>query len=69
MVNRSILEFMSSDFIFDRGLDEYFHWREEIMDTFNCALEFFRLKSKETTFLIQGASGAGKNYTDRQTLY
>ncbi len=39
------------------------------MDTFNCALEFFRLKSKETTFLIQGASGAGKNYTDRQTLY
>ena len=52
--------FMSSDFILDRGPAEYFHGRKEIIDIFNSALEVFRKKNKGTTFLIQGAPGAGK---------
>ena len=51
---------MSSDFILDRGPAEYFHGRKAIIDTFNSALEVFRKKNKGTTFLIQGAPGAGK---------
>ena len=52
--------FMSSEFILDRGPAEYFHGRKEIIDTFNSALEVLRKKNKGTTFLIQGAPGAGK---------
>jgi len=51
---------MESDFIFDRGPAEHFHGRTEIIDTFNSALKAFRKKKKGTTFLIQGAPGAGK---------
>ena len=51
---------MSSNFISDRGPAEYFHGRKEIIDTFNSALELFQDKKKGTTFLIQGAPGAGK---------
>ncbi|MCY3999506.1 MAG: ATP-binding protein [Bacteroidetes bacterium] len=51
---------MSSDFILDRGSAEYFHGRKEIIDTFNSALKVFRKKKNGTTFMIQGAPGAGK---------
>ncbi len=51
---------MSSDFIEDRGPAEYFHGRQEIIDTFTSALKRYRGKKGGTTFLIQGAPGAGK---------
>ncbi len=51
---------MSSDFIEDRGPAEYFHGRQEIIDTFTSALERYLGKKRGTTFLIQGAPGAGK---------
>ncbi len=51
---------MSSDFIEDRGPAEYFHGRQEIIDTFTSALKRYRGKKRGTTFLIQGAPGAGK---------
>ncbi len=51
---------MSSDFIEDRGPAEYFHGRQEIIDTFTSALKRYLSKKRGTTFLIQGAPGAGK---------
>ncbi len=51
---------MHSDFIEDRGPAEYFHGRQEITDTFTSALKRYRAKKGGTTFLIQGAPGAGK---------
>ena len=51
---------MSSSFLKDRGPAKYFHGRKEIIDTFNGALELFREDKDGTTFLIQGAPGAGK---------
>ena len=51
---------MSSSFTEDRGPAQYFHGREEIIDTFNSALRFYQSKNRGTTFLIQGAPGAGK---------
>ncbi|MCY4233899.1 MAG: ATP-binding protein [Bacteroidetes bacterium] len=51
---------MSSNFLKDRGPAKYFHGRKEIIDTFNGALELFREDKDGTTFLIQGAPGAGK---------
>jgi len=51
---------MSSVFLKDRGPAEYFHGRKEIIDTFNGALELFRDDKDGTTFMIQGAPGAGK---------
>ncbi len=51
---------MSSDFIEDRGPAEYFHGRQEIIDTFTRALKRYCEKKRGTTFLIQGAPGAGK---------
>ena len=51
---------MSSGFIIDRGPAEYFHGRREIIITFVSALRLFQDKNKGTTFLIQGAPGAGK---------
>ncbi len=51
---------MNSDFIEDRGPAEYFHGRQEIIDTFTRALKRYCEKKRGTTFLIQGAPGAGK---------
>ncbi len=51
---------MNSDFIEDRGPAEYFHGRQEIIDTFTRALKRYRGQKRGTTFLIQGAPGAGK---------
>ena len=51
---------MSSKFLKDRGPAKYFHGREEIIDTFSSVLEFSREENEGTTFLIQGAPGAGK---------
>ncbi len=51
---------MRSDFIEDRGPSEYFHGRQEIIDTFTSALKRYRAKKGGTTFLIKGAPGAGK---------
>ncbi|MCY4171391.1 MAG: hypothetical protein OXF08_07290 [Bacteroidetes bacterium] len=41
---------MSSDFFIDRGPGEYFHGRNEIIDTFNRALELFRDRIKGQPF-------------------
>ena len=51
---------MSSVFIKDRGPAAYFHGRQEIIGTFTSALKRYRAKKGGTTFLIQGAPGAGK---------
>ena len=51
---------MSSDFTDDQGPAEYFHGREEILDTFTSALEYFQSHKSGTIFLIEGAPGAGK---------
>ncbi|MCY4171165.1 MAG: ATP-binding protein [Bacteroidetes bacterium] len=51
---------MSSDMIEDRGPAEYFHGRTEIINTFNSKLKRYQDKQRGTTFLIQGAPGAGK---------
>ncbi|MCY4224649.1 MAG: ATP-binding protein [Bacteroidetes bacterium] len=51
---------MEYDFILDRGPSPFFHGREEIIDTFSSGLKFSRDTKKGTTFLIQGAPGAGK---------
>ncbi len=51
---------MRSDFIEDRGPAEYFHGRQEIIDTFTSVLKRYRAKKGGTTFLVQGAPGAGK---------
>ena len=50
---------MSTD-IEDRGPAEYFHGRTEIIDTFKSKLKLYRKENEGTTFLIQGAPGAGK---------
>ena len=50
---------MSSD-IEDRGPAKYFHGRTEIINTFNSKLKRYQDKQRGTTFLIQGAPGAGK---------
>ena len=44
----------------DRGPAEYFHGRTEIINTFNSKLKRYQDKQRGTTFLIQGAPGAGK---------
>ncbi len=44
----------------DRGPAAFFHGRQEIIDTFTSALERYLGKKRGTTFLIQGAPGAGK---------
>ncbi len=51
---------MSSDFIEDRGPAEYFHGRQEVIDMFTSALKRYLSKKRGSTFLIQGAPGAGK---------
>ena len=51
---------MDFDFTEDRGPAKYFHGRKQIIDTFNGALRFYRANKRGTTFLIQGAPGAGK---------
>jgi len=51
---------MSIKILKDRGPAKYFHGREEIIDTFTSALELYKMENEGTTFLIQGAPGAGK---------
>jgi len=51
---------MDFDFTEDRGPAKYFHGRKQIIHTFNGALRFYRANKRGTTFLIQGAQGAGK---------
>ncbi len=52
---------MGSVVIPDRGPTPYFHGRTEIIDTFNRYINHYKSKQKGgTTFLIQGAPGAGK---------
>jgi len=51
---------MSTKTLRDRGPAKYFHGREEIIDTFTSALELYKKENEGTTFLIQGAPGAGK---------
>ncbi len=52
---------MGSVVIPDRGPAPYFHGRTEIIDTFNRYINHYKSKQKGgTTFLIQGAPGAGK---------
>ncbi|MCY4000327.1 MAG: ATP-binding protein [Bacteroidetes bacterium] len=51
---------MDFDFTEDRGPAKYFHGRKQIIHTFNSALRFYRTNKRGTTFLIQGAPGAGK---------
>ena len=51
---------MNSDFTEDRGSAQYFHGRKKIRDTFARACRFYKGKGRGTTFLIQGAPGAGK---------
>ena len=45
---------------FDRGPAKYFHGREEILAKFGDTLWRSEQKKSGTTFLIQGAPGAGK---------
>jgi len=52
--------FMDFNFIDDRGPAKYFHGRKEIIDTFTGLLRFYQANNRGTTFLIQGAPGAGK---------
>jgi len=51
---------MSSLVIPDRGLLPYFRGRKEILQTFKDYLEHYKKEKSGTTFLIQGAPGAGK---------
>ena len=51
---------MSAKTLKDRGPAKYFHGREEIIDTFKSTLKLYRKENEGTTFLIQGAPGAGK---------
>ncbi len=52
---------MGSVVIPDRGPTPYFHGRTEIIDTFNRYINHYKSKQRGgTTFLIQGAPGAGK---------
>ncbi len=52
---------MGSVVIPDRGPTPYFHGRTEIIDTFNRYINHYGNEQKGgTTFLIQGAPGAGK---------
>ncbi len=44
----------------DRGRTPYFHGRREIINTFHRVLEDYLRGKEGTTFLIQGAPGAGK---------
>ena len=39
---------------------KYFHGWKQIIDTFNSTLRFYGANKRGTTFLIQGAPGAGK---------
>ncbi len=45
----------------DRGPSPYFHGRETILRNFKNLLDRAHTSKTETTFLIQGASGAGKS--------
>ena len=49
-----------SNFAPDRGPAKYFHGREEILSTFGKILNYSTENRWGTTFLIQGAPGAGK---------
>ena len=51
---------MSTKTLKDRGPAKYFHGRTEIINTFNSKLKRYQDKKRGTTFLIQGAPGAGK---------
>jgi len=51
---------MSSRVIPDRGPLPYFHGRKEIRQTFKEYLAHYKKERTGTTFLIQGAPGAGK---------
>ncbi|MCY4233069.1 MAG: ATP-binding protein [Bacteroidetes bacterium] len=44
----------------DRGPSPFFHGREEIIDNFNIVLDDHKAHKDGTTFMIQGAPGAGK---------
>ena len=45
---------------FDRGPAKYFHGRKQILHDFNELVERATQADSGTTFLIQGAPGAGK---------
>ena len=45
---------------FDRGPAKYFHGRKQILNDFNELIARANLTDSGTTFLIQGAPGAGK---------
>ncbi len=51
---------MSPSLLKDRGPAQYFHGRKEIIDSFANTLELYRSEKGGTTYLIQGAPGAGK---------
>ena len=46
--------------VFDRGKAKYFHGRTQILETFIKLIEMSGQEKTGTTFLIQGAPGAGK---------
>ena len=46
---------------FDRGAAKYFHGRKQILHDFNELVERATQAKSGTTFLIQGAPGAGKS--------
>ena len=52
---------LPSDFISDRGPARYFHGRKQILNDFEKLLEYSTQNKWGTTFLIQGAPGAGKS--------
>ena len=51
---------LSSTFVFDRGPAKYFHGRKQILHDFKELLKYSTQNNRGTTFLIQGAPGAGK---------
>ena len=51
---------LSSTFVFDRGPAKYFHGRKQILHDFKELLKYSTRNNRGTTFLIQGAPGAGK---------
>ncbi len=50
-----------SDFVPDRGTAKYFHGRKEILGDFGKLLRYSTQNKSGTTFVIQGAPGAGKS--------
>lgn len=50
----------SLEFVPDRGPAKYFHGRKKVLNDFNNLLQYASQKPWGTTFLVQGAPGAGK---------